>query len=285
MKLGFIGLGIMGGHMAGHLAKQHELFVFDIDPAKTSSIQGAAGVASVAAVAKNADVVLLSLPSSQIVESVILGENGLAATLSKGAAVIDTSTTEPTVTLRISAALEEKGIEFLDAPVSGGEGGAREARLAIMAGGDQRVFDRLKPILEIVGASVIRVGDVGAGEVAKLVNNMIVGSTFCVIAESFALGQKMGLDLTSLYEAIKGGWAGSAVLDVAAPGIIERNFVPGGSIDVLFKDIGYALSLARSQNAPTPMTALVDEIFKAARATGRGPQAQQVIIELWESLQ
>ena len=113
---------------------------------------------------------------------------------------------------------------------------------------------------------------------------MIVGSAFAVIAESFALGKKMGLDPRQLYDAIRGGWAGSTALDVAAPCIIERNFVPGGSVDVLFKDLGDALSLARSENVPTPMTAMVDEIFKAARASGRGVKAQQVIIELWEEL-
>ena len=113
---------------------------------------------------------------------------------------------------------------------------------------------------------------------------MVVGSTFSVIAEGFALAMKCGLDPAVLYEAIKDGWAGSMVMDVAAPGIIKRDFTPGGTIDILFKDIGYALSLARSHNVPVPMTAMVDEIFKAARATGRGGKAQQVIIELWEEI-
>ena len=291
MKIGFVGLGIMGGHMARHLAAKHEIVVFDVDSAKIDAVTdakestaGTRGAASVAELGGSCDLVLMSLPSSTIVEAVATGDGGLAGSMAGGSLVVDTSTTEPTVTARVAAALEERGIGFIDAPVSGGEGGAKAASLSIMTGGPEELVDRARPVLEVIGSSVVRVGDVGAGEVAKLVNNMIVGSTFAVIAESFALGKTMGLDPKVLYDAIRGGWAGSAVLDVAAPGIAERNFTPGGSVDVLFKDIGYALSLARENNVPTPMTALVDEIFKAARASGRGPKAQQVIIQLWEEL-
>ena len=291
MKIGFVGLGIMGGHMARHLAAKHEIVVFDVDSAKIDAVtdapesaDGTRGAASVAELGGSCDLVLMSLPSSAIVEAVATGDGGLAGSMAGGSLVVDTSTTEPTVTARVAAALEERGIGFIDAPVSGGEGGAKAASLSIMAGGPEELVDRARPVLEVIGSSVVRVGDVGAGEVAKLVNNMIVGSTFAVIAESFALGKTMGLDPKVLYDAIRGGWAGSAVLDVAAPGIAERNFTPGGSVDVLFKDIGYALSLARENNVPTPMTALVDEIFKVARASGRGPKAQQVIIQLWEEL-
>jgi len=291
MKIGFVGLGIMGGHMARHLAGAYELVVYDVDPARMEAVVSADGVkpgtraaGSVAEVGTACDVVLMSLPSSAIVRAVVTGDGGLAGSLAAGSLVVDTSTTEPSVTLAISEALAERRIGFIDAPVSGGEGGAKAATLSIMAGGPEELVERARPLLQVIGGSVVRVGDVGAGEVAKLVNNMIVGSTFAVIAESFALGKKMGLDPRVLYDAIRGGWAGSAVLDVAAPGIVERNFVPGGSVDVLFKDIGYALALARENNVPTPMTALVDEVFKAARASGRGPQAQQVIIQLWEDL-
>ena len=282
-RLGFIGLGVMGRHMAGHLAGQ-QLTVFDVEPARAAAIEGAQPAADVASVGRAADVVLLSLPASHIVRDVVVGADGLAGSMQSGGAIIDCSTTEPLVSREIAETLATQGIDFMDAPVSGGESAAREGTLAIMVGGRADVFERYLPILEAVAASVVRVGDVGAGGVAKLVNNMIVGSAFAVIAESFALGKANGLDPAVLYEAIKGGWAGSKVLDVAAPGIIERDFTPGGSIDVLFKDIGYALSLARSGNIPVPMTAMVDEVFKAARASGRGPYAQQIIIELWEQL-
>ena len=282
--LGFIGLGVMGGHMARHLAEARSVVVFDIDPAKVAAVDGAAPAKTVREVGEQADIVLLSLPSSELVRRVVLGEDGLLPVLKAGSIVIDTSTTEPTVSQAIAEALKAKGIDFMDAPVSGGEAAAREARLSIMVGGDEAVFERYLPVLEVIGTSVVRVGDVGMGGVTKLVNNMIVGATFAVIAEGFALGKANGIDPKVLYEAIKDGWAGSTVLNVAAPGIIERNFEPGGTINLLFKDLGYALSLARTHNCPVPMTAAVDEIFKAARASGRGGKAQQVIIELWEDL-
>lgn len=283
-KLGFIGLGVMGGHMARHLSGKYDLIVYDIDEAKKNAISGAKKAESVAEVGRYADTVLLSLPSSEIVRKVVVGEDGLVSVIGAGGAVIDTSTTEPTISREIAASLAGRDVSFLDSPVSGGEGAARDASLAIMVGGPVDVFDTYKPILEVVGKSVIRVGDTGSGGVAKLINNMIVGSAFAVIAEGFALGLKNGLELEVLYKAIKDGWAGSKVLDVAAPGIIQRDFIPGGSVDIHFKDLGYALSLARSQNVPVPMTAATDEIFKAARASGRGPFAQHIIIQLWEEL-
>lgn len=284
MKLGFIGLGIMGGHMARHLSNEYDVIVFDVDASKVEAIEKATKASSVGEVGQYADLVLLSLPSSEIVKEVIAGPEGLIEVMDSGKAVIDTSTTEPSISRALAKKLEAKGIDFLDSPVSGGEGASKSASLAIMAGGPQPVFDKYKPVLEVIGKSVIRVGDTGSGGVAKLVNNMIVGSTFSVIAESFALGINNGLDPEVLYNAIKDGWAGSHVLDVAAPGIIKRDFVPGGSVDILFKDLGYALSLARSQNVPVPMTAATDEIFKAARASGLGSYAQQIIIQLWEDL-
>ncbi|MAG13823.1 MAG: 2-hydroxy-3-oxopropionate reductase [Spirochaetales bacterium] len=283
-KLGFIGLGVMGGHMARHLSEAQKVIVFDIDPEKKTAIRSAEKAASIQEVGTAASIVFLSLPSSDVVRDVVLGTEGLIGVLDSGAAVIDLSTTEPTISQEIATALRDRNVDFLDAPVSGGEGAAKDASLAIMAGGPEDVFARFKPFLEIVGKSVVRVGDSGMGGVAKLVNNMIVGATFSVVAEGFALGMKSGIDPQVLYDAIRGGWAGSNVLDVAAPGIINRDFKPGGSIDILFKDIGYALSLARSQNVPVPMTAMADEIFKAARASGRGPFAQQIIVEMWEEL-
>lgn len=282
--IGFIGLGVMGGHMARHVAETYRVIAFDVDAGKVTALESAEAADSVQQVGRAASVVLLSLPGSEVVRAVTLGRDGLASVLAKGSAVIDTSTTEPTVSQEIAAALAERSIDFLDAPVSGGEGGARNAALAFMAGGDPEVLDRYRPLLETMGSSVVRVGDVGMGGVAKLVNNMIVGGTFAVIAESFALGMKTGIDPAVLYEAIKDGWAGSKVLNVAAPGIVAQDYQPGGTIDILFKDIGYALALARHHNVPVPITAMSDEVFKVARASGRGPYAQQIITQLWEDL-
>jgi 2-hydroxy-3-oxopropionate reductase len=283
-KLAFIGLGVMGGHMARHLSETYDVTVYDIDPGKVAEQKRATHAATVQQAGQDADIVLLSLPKSEIVHEVVVGADGLVHVLRPGSVVIDTSTTEPTVSKTLAQQLAGQGIEFLDAPVSGGEGGARNAALAIMVGGKPDVFARTEPVLEVMAKSVVRVGDVGAGGVAKLVNNMIVGAAFSVIAEGFALAMKNGLDPKALYHAIKDGWAGSLVLDVAAPGIIEQNYTPGGTVDLLFKDIGYALSLARTHNVPVPVTAVVDEIFKAARASGRGPYAQQIITQMWEQL-
>ncbi|MBT3272631.1 MAG: NAD-binding protein [Spirochaetales bacterium] len=283
-KLGFIGLGVMGGHMARHLSGKYDTIVYDIDAGKRESIEKARKAESITDVAGYADIVLLSLPSSEIVRDVVTGQLGLARFLEPGKTVIDTSTTEPTVSREIAAVLSGNGVDFLDAPVSGGERGAKDAALAFMVGGTEAVFGRCKPIFNVIGKSVVLVGEVGSGGVTKLVNNMIVGATFSVIAESFALGMKNGVDPAVIYAAIKDGWAGSHVLDVAGPGIINQDYTPGGSVDILFKDLGYALSLARSQNVPVPMTAATDEIFKAARSSGRGPYAQQIIIQLWEEM-
>jgi len=284
IRVGFIGLGVMGGHMARHLSDKYSTTVYDVDAEKLTKQEGGQKAGSIQEVGENADLILLSLPSSEIVKEVICGTEGLIHVLEKGNAVIDTSTTEPTVSRAMAQALTDKGVDFLDAPVSGGEGGARGAALAIMVGGDAVVFEKYLPVLQVMAKSVVRVGAVGTGGAAKLVNNMIVGATFSVIAEGFALAMKNDIDPATLYEAIKDGWAGSLVLDVAASGIIKQDYEPGGTIDLLFKDIGYALSLARTQNVPVPITAMVDEILKTARASGRGPYAQQIITQMWESL-
>ena len=284
IRVGFIGLGVMGGHMARHLSRQYDVAVYDIDAARLAKQEGGNKAESAQEVGKHADLVFLSLPSSEIVKAVVCGAEGLIHVMEKGSAVIDTSTTEPTVSRALAQALADKGIDFLDAPVSGGEGGARDAALAIMVGGDAAVFEKYLPVLQVMAKSVVRVGEVGTGGAAKLVNNMIVGAAFSVIAEGFALAMKNDIDPAVLYEAIKDGWAGSKVLDVAAAGIVKQDYQPGGTIDLLFKDIGYALSLARSQNIPVPITAMVDEILKTARASGRGPYAQQIITQMWEKL-
>jgi 2-hydroxy-3-oxopropionate reductase len=198
--------------------------------------------------------------------------------------VADTSTTEVTIVKALASELKERGIDFSDAPVSGGEKAAKDGTLSFMIGAKEAVFSIIKPYCGAMGASVVRLGDVGAGQTAKAVNQMIVGAAFAVIAESFSLGVKNGLDPKTLYEAIKGGWAGSKVLDVAATDMISHEFKPGGTVDIHWKDLGYALSLSKDTDAPVPVTALVHEIFKAARAKGDGKKSQPAVVRLWESL-
>jgi 2-hydroxy-3-oxopropionate reductase len=175
-----------------------------------------------------------------------------------------------------------RGIVFLDAPVSGGEQGAIDATLSIMVGGDAAAFARCKPILSVMGRSVVHMGGSGMGQATKLINNMIVAAGFTAVCEAWALGAKLGLDPATLHQAIKGGWAGSRVMEETVPRLLARNFVPGGSVDIMTKDVGYALNMARTANVPVPVTALAHELFRMAKAQGKGPQAQPVLITLWE---
>lgn len=214
----------------------------------------------------------------------MLGRGGLLEALGRGALVIDLSTSLPATSRRIAARLAERGVEFADAPVSGGEEGARSATLAVMVGASAATFERCRPVLSAVGRSVARVGDVGAGDLAKLVNNMIVGSTFAVIAEGFALAARHGVDPQSLYLAIRDGWAGSKVLDVSAREVAARRYVPGGTIDMLQKDLSYARAVAAECRSPSPMTAAAHELFVAAQAEGRGADSQPALFELWARL-
>jgi 3-hydroxyisobutyrate dehydrogenase-like beta-hydroxyacid dehydrogenase len=278
---GFVGLGIMGRPMAVNLARSFPVIGYDVDESRFHGTAGVARAATIAELAAQCTVVCLSLPSAPVVEAVTIGSGGLADNLKAGSLVIDLSTSLPSVSRRIAARLAEKGIAFADAPVSGGEAGAKAGALAIMVGASQETFARCAPILSLVGKSIVRVGDVGAGGVAKLVNNMIVGSTFAVIAEGFALAAQNGVDPQQLYDSIREGWAGSKVLDVSAAAIVARDYTPGGTIDMMEKDLGYARALATECRVPIPMTAAAHEVYVAGQAAAKGRYAQPAIIELW----
>ncbi|MBN2075048.1 MAG: NAD-binding protein [Dehalococcoidales bacterium] len=283
-KIGFIGLGVMGAPMAGNLSSKYDIIVFDIDTERMQLVPKAEKVSSIVEVAKSAEIIFLSLPDSETVHKVVLGDGGLLENLNQGCLIIDTSTTSPSVTKEISRNLENKGIDFLDSPVSGGEKAAIEGTLSLMVGGKEETFNRSLEVLYTIGSSIVRVGESGMGEVAKLVNNLIVGITFVAIAEGFTLGVKSGLDPSVLYEAIRGGWAESKVLDVSAEAMLKRDFNPGGTVNIHWKDLAYALTLAREEDVPLPATALAHEIFKAARASGKGKLSQPAIVNLWEEL-
>jgi 2-hydroxy-3-oxopropionate reductase len=283
-RIGFIGLGVMGAPMARLLAAKYDLTVFDIDQKKMGAVSGVKYASDIAGAARDKDLVFLSLPGSEIVKEVVTRHDGLQSNMKPGSVVIDAGTTSPAVSQEIAGLLSEAGIAFLDAPVSGGEKAAVSGTLSVMVGGKKEVFHRCLDVLRTVGTSVVLVGDTGMGGVAKLVNNLIVGITFVAVAEGFALGTKSGLEPETLYRAIRNGWAGSKVLDVSAEAMLARNFQPGGTVDIHWKDLGYALTLARDQDVPVPATALAHEIFKAARASGRGKLAQPAIVQLWENL-
>ena len=239
-RLGFIGLGAMGSRMALSASRIYEVSGFDLNvPAKRLTDQIRIG-RSVAEVGALCEIVCLSLPNSEAVEEVVSGGDGLGNAMAPGGVIIDLSTTEPNITVRLARELASLKIEYVDAPVSGGVGGAENGTLSVMVGASERSFERVRPVLEAIGRDIVRVGDVGAGGVAKLANNMIVGAAFASIAESFALASKAGIRVEKLYEAIKGGWAGSAVLDVSAKAMIERDYSPTGTVKMLAKDMSYA---------------------------------------------
>jgi 2-hydroxy-3-oxopropionate reductase len=283
-NVGFVGLGVMGANMAKNVAKKYSVVAFDAYRKKLEEGEGFYEADSLQEVAKSAATIVLSLPSSEVVKQVTIGAQGVAKVFSAGGVVIDTSTTDPKASQEIAEYLQERDIEFLDAPVSGGEKAAREGTLAFMVGGKQEIFNRCLPLLRTMGESVVRMGETGTGQVAKLINNMIVGITFAAIAEGFALGAKSGIDLDTLFEAIRYGWAGSPVLEASAPAILKKDFRPGGTVNIHWKDLGYALDHSKFKDVPLPVTALVHEIFKAARASGRGSLSQPAIIKLWEDV-
>ena len=283
--LGFIGLGVMGGPMARNLIKAgYSVTGYDMDAKRMEQFTAAGGkaAASSAEVGRAGEVVFLSLPTGDVVTQVVTGQGGLAAIMRSGAAVVDLSTTEAKVAQDAAAACAVHGIAFLDAPVSGGEQGAIDATLSIMVGGDAATFARCKPILSVMGRSVVHMGGNGLGQATKLINNMIVAAGFTAVCEAWGLGAKLGLDPQTLHQAIKGGWAGSRVMEETVPRLLTRNFVPGGSVDIMTKDVGYALNMARTANVPVPVAALAHELFRMAKAQGKGPQAQPVLITLWE---
>ncbi len=287
MNIGWIGLGVMGAPMATRLQGKHSVFAYDRDTERLHAVAGSTGmtvVAGVPEVAAAAEVVFLSLPSTGAVRDVVDGPGGLTEHLSPGDVIIDVSTTEPEATRLLATSAAKRGIGYIDAPVSGGQLGAESGSLSIMCGGPEELIERFRPLMEMMGRSVVRVGDTGSGGVAKLVNNMIVGAAFTSIAEGLALSAKAGIDPGDLHAAIRGGWAGSPVLDVTIDAVTKGDYSPGGTVDLLSKDLGYARNLARSSHIPVPVTAIVDEVFTAAIARGDGPRSQPVIVQLWEDL-
>ena len=286
--LGFIGLGVMGLPMAKNLAGKYPgLMVFDVEPSRAKKLQSEAQVkpaGGVSEIGQSCELIFLSLPNSDVVQKVVLGEDGLASVMKAGGIIVDTSTTDTSVVIELERKLKERSIGFLDAPISGGEKAAIEGNLSIMAGGSEEIFSGCLDYFMAMGTSAIRLGAIGSGQVAKCVNQMIVNAAFASIAEAFALGAKKGLDVKTLYDAIKGGWAGSKVLDVAANDIISQEFKPGGMVEIMVKDLSYALNLARSVDFPVPLAAHVCEIFKAGKAAGDGKKSPTAIIKLWERI-
>jgi 2-hydroxy-3-oxopropionate reductase len=273
MKIGFIGLGIMGKPMAKNLLKAgHELVVFDLNKENVENVTaaGAQAALSVADAASGVPLVITMLPNSPHVKTAVLGEKGILEGAKPGTILVDMSSIAPLASQEIEKACTAKGIRMIDAPVSGGEPKAVDGTLAIMVGGDKAVFEEVKPVLLSMGASVVYCGAVGAGNTTKLANQIIVGLNIAAVAEAFTLVKKAGVDPQRVFEAIKGGLAGSTVMNAKAPMMINGDFKPGFRIDLHIKDLANALDTGHGVGSPLPLTSLVREMMETLHADGFG---------------
>ena len=276
MKIGLIGLGIMGKPMAKNLLKAgYDLTVSDLNQASVDEIVAAgAKAATNAEIGETCDVVLTMVPNSPQVKAVMLGEDGVAAHMKPGSVFIDMSSINPVASKEIAAELAKRGIEMLDAPVSGGEPKAIDGTLSFMVGGKKEVFDQYKDIL----------GDVGAGNTTKLANQIIVACNIQALSEALTLAKMAGVDPELVFQAIRGGLAGSTVMNAKAPMMIEGNDKPGFKIDLHIKDLNNALDCAHTVGSPLPMTAAVQEIFQWLHNNGCGQDDHSSIIKYYKKL-
>lgn len=286
MKVGFIGLGIMGRPMAKNLLKAGvELLVSDLNKEAVADVVAAgAKEADYATIGAECERIIIMVPSGAISKSILFGENGVASTIKSGSVVCDMSSVTPVESQECYNGLKEKGVGFVDAPVSGGEPGAVAGTLAIMAGGDQKDFDAFKEYFDILGSSALLIGASGSGSVTKLANQVIVNNTIAVVSEAFVLATKAGADPQKVYEAIRGGLAGSAVLDAKIPMIVERNFKPGGPIRINHKDIKNVVNTAHSIDVPIPYTAQLYEILQSLKIHGHMEDDHGGIVQYFEKL-
>lgn len=275
MKIGFIGLGIMGKPMAKNLLKAgFSLIVSNRSQAAVDELSalGAETASSPRQVAEAADVIITMLPDSPQVEEVVLGANGVAEGVSAGKIVVDMSSINPVSSQKIASGLKAKGAHLLDAPVSGGEIGAIEAKLAIMVGGPASAFEQVKPILEAMGTSITRVGEVGSGNTVKVINQMIVAMNIAALSEGMALGRKAGIDPELVFEAIRGGLAGSRVMELKTANIAKEEFKPGFRIELHAKDLRNAVAAGQEVGANIPFTTQLLDIFEKLDEMGFGKE-------------
>lgn len=284
---GFIGLGIMGRGMAANLLKAgHAVRVWNRTAARVGDLQaqGATAAASPAALAAQCDVIFLCVSDTPDVQAVVLGHDGLIEGIQPGALVVDMSTISPQATREIAAKLAEKGAHFLDAPVSGGSEGAVNGTLSIMVGGDEAQFARAKPYFEAMGRTVTHVGDVGAGQTVKLVNQILVVGNMLAVSEALLFAQAGGLDLARTLEAVSGGAAGSWMLKNRGSQAIVRDFRPGFTIDLQQKDLRLVLEAAEQMGVPLLSTAMISQLYRTLQQEGLGGDGNHALIKALERL-
>lgn len=286
-KIGFIGLGIMGKPMARNLIKAgYSLVVYDInpEPVKELCAEGAEEGKSPKDLAGKCRVILTMLPDAKDVRDVIFGGNGIVEGAGKNAVLIDMSSISPTASKEIAGELAKHNIAMLDAPVSGGEVKAIDGTLAFMVGGPEEVFEKHKDILLAMGSTAVLIGESGNGSMTKLANQIIVNLNIAAMSEALVLAAKAGVDPEKVYEAIRGGLAGSVVLDAKAPLVLKRDFRPGGRISINLKDINNVMETAHEMNVPLPLTAMLREIMYALKVDGKLNDDHGGIIQYFEKL-
>ena len=286
-RIGFIGLGIMGRHMAGHLLDAgYSLTVYDVraEAIEPFVARGAAQGKTCADVASRSDVIISMVPDSPDVEEVALGPNGIIETARAGLIHIDMSTIAPATAIKVATELGMKGVRCLDAPVSGGELGAKNAALSIMVGGAEDLFDEALPVFQVMGKTVTLCGPNGAGQIVKACNQIQVALNFVGLAEALVLGAKAGVDPAIVIKVLSGGYAQTRVMDVRGPKIIKGEFEPGFKSKFHFKDLGIIMDTARRLNVPLPATAVAQQLFSALLAAGRGELDHSAVINVLEDL-
>jgi 2-hydroxy-3-oxopropionate reductase len=286
-KIGFIGLGIMGKPMAKNLLKAgYSVICFNRSEAavKELEVAGAQRGRSAKDVAERTDIIITMLPNTPDVKEVALGANGIIEGAKPGTIYVDMSSIDPIASREISDRLKEKGVTMLDAPVSGGEPKAIDGTLSIMVGGPKEAFDEVEDILLKMGSSAVLVGDIGSGNVTKLANQIIVAVNIAAMSEAMMLAVKAGVDPVKVCEAIKGGLAGSAVLNAKAPMVLDGNFKPGFRIELHIKDLANALNSAHEVGAPLPLTSQVMEFMQALRVDGKEKDDHSGIVQFYEKL-
>jgi len=287
MKTGFIGLGIMGKPMAGNLLRAgYQLVVCNRSQGAVQELvaAGAEAASSPREVGARCGVIVTMLPNSPHVKEVVLGPNGILEGAKPGTVIVDMSSISPLAAREIAGKAAEKGIEMLDAPVSGGEPKAIDGTLSIMVGGKQEIFNRCFELLSTLGTSVVHCGDIGAGNVTKLANQIIVALNIAAMSEALVLGAKAGVAPETIYQAIRGGLAGSMVLDAKAPMVLNGNFKPGFRIELHLKDLANALETGHEVGVPLPLTSQVMEIMQALKVDGRADHDHGGIIQFYEKL-
>ncbi len=286
-NIGFIGLGIMGAPMVRNLLKNdRKVTVFDLNEKSVESLvkEGAQPATSGKEVANASDVVITMLPKGEHVRQAVFGINGVMEGAHEGLIIIDMSSVSPVDSKEMAELAAKKGVHFLDAPVSGGEPKAIDGTLAIMVGGNEEVFESVKDILSDMGSDIVLVGDSGCGTTAKLANQIIVNLNIAAVSEALVLASKAGINVEKMYQAIRGGLAGSTVMDAKVPMILERNFKAGGRVDINLKDITNVMNTAHELAVPLPLSAQLLEIFHSLKADGKEGLDHASIVHHYEKL-